>query len=244
MIKENGQWLLNDIKELASLRGVMAEVVAKSDRASVFIKPICGSSGGGAQKIIGKNPEWAMEITEQLHKKIVSGAFLFQEEVKQHRELAKLNSTSLNTIRIDVFKENDGSTDLISAFLRMGLSGNYIDNVAAGGIFVGINMADGRFRGPALNKLKKGGIAYLAHPDSGVIFKDFEIPYFPEVKRLALEASEYLPPALIGWDIAVSQDGPVLVEGNAVYYDMQLSDIAFGGYRRNPIFQKLKKYLK
>jgi len=43
---------------------------------------------------------------------------------------------------------------------------------------------------------------------------------------------------MIGWDIAISNHGPVLIEGNARYYDMQLSDIAYGGYRNNPVFQK------
>ncbi len=243
-IKNKEDWMLEEIKSLQNIRDLVANMLSNSKSGSVFIKPISGSSGSGARKIEKNRKEWGMESYKEFQKYLETGSFLFQEEVIQHADLARINSTSLNTMRIDIFKDFVENVDIISAFLRMGLAGSHVDNIAAGGIFVGINMADGTLKEQGFNKLGKGGFTYLAHPDTNVVFKKYRIPFFFEAISLAINAARLLPAALIGWDIAVSENGPVLMEGNAVYYDMQLSDIAFGGYRKNPIIQKLIKYIE
>ncbi len=238
-IKNRNEWSLQEIKTLQNIRDVMANMLSNSNSGKVFMKPISGSSGSGARKIENNRKEWELESYKELQGYLETGSFLFQEEVIQHADLAKINPTSLNTMRIDSFKDSGENVDIISAFLRMGVAGSHVDNIAAGGIFVGINMADGTLKVKGFNKLGKGGLTYLAHPDTHVVFKKFRIPFFCEAITLAINAARLLPPALIGWDIAVSENGPILMEGNAVYYDMQLSDIAFGGYRGNPLIQKL-----
>ena len=56
---------------------------------------------------------------------------------------------------------------------------------------------------------------YDKHPVSQVKFVGFEVPYFKEVKELvkqaALESDKIL---VVGWDIAVTDKGPVVIEGN------------------------------
>ena len=74
-------------------------------------------------------------------------------------------------------------------------------------------------------------------------FQGFQIPFFEEVEeQIAIEAADWIPKALVGWDIAVSETGPALIEGNTRYYNTQASDMAYGGYRRNPVYKKLVAY--
>ena len=120
---------------------------------------------------------------------------------------------NLNTIRIMTYwSQNDGIVVLF-AVVRMGRSGAVVDNASAGGLYCGIN-PDG--------SLKE--YAYTLHPfsrcdksDSGILFKEFKIPYFEELKKKARKMHENLPYAkVIGWDLSINdKDEIVLVEINA-----------------------------
>ena len=53
-------------------------------------------------------------------------------------------------------------------------------------------------------------------PGTDKKFVGFKLPHWPEVKEVALKAAGVLPWArAIGWDIAIADRGPVLIEGNA-----------------------------
>ncbi len=74
---------------------------------------------------------------------------------------------------------------------------------------------------------------------TGVVFENYQIPFFEEAKNLALRAARSLPALrLVGWDIVISENGPLLLEGNHLYH-IGMSEMAYGGYYRNPVFQKI-----
>ena len=53
------------------------------------------------------------------------------------------------------------------------------------------------------------------HPNSEVIFDNFVIPYYQEAIKQSLELHERLKEIpIIGWDIAISSEGPIFIEGN------------------------------
>ena len=53
------------------------------------------------------------------------------------------------------------------------------------------------------------------HPDTGELIVGTRVPYWDEVVSLCLRAHNEFPPlAVIGWDVAVTRDGPMFVEGN------------------------------
>ena len=63
-------------------------------------------------------------------------------------------------------------------------------------------------------KLRPG--IFKAHPDSGETIIGRTLPHWPEVKRIAVAAhEEFKTLPSIGWDIAITEDGPVIVEGNS-----------------------------
>ena len=57
------------------------------------------------------------------------------------------------------------------------------------------------------------------HPDSGQEFRGFCIPMWTEAVHLARRAHQtFSSLPFIAWDIAILQDGPVLVEGNPIFH--------------------------
>lgn len=138
--------------------------------------------------------------------------FIVQAAVRQSATMAKLNPTSLNTVRIMTYWGKDGIVPVF-AVVRMGRSGAVIDNASSGGMYCGVNM-DGT--------LKKE--AYTLYPfsshtqsDNGTVFKEFAIPQFEALKDKARELHAQLPYArLIGWDLSINENNEIeLVEINA-----------------------------
>jgi hypothetical protein len=220
---------------------LMQELFRHSCCSSIFAKPIRGSGGFGTVKVtkdIFTLPA-TVECRHLFHS-ISSGCFIFQEEIVQHIELNRLNPTSLNTIRIDTYLNENNKPEIISAYIRMGLSGSVVDNLRAGGLFAGVDIISGRLHEIARNKIEFGGLVCHKHPNSGIEFKRFVIPFFAEVKNMACQAAEILQEILVGWDIGITENGPVLVEGNG-WYEITFSQIASGGYRQNPVFSKVMR---
>ena len=224
-----------------ALRGVLRGLLAGTASSSLFIKPINGSSGKGTRKVAGSADDLSAEALAELHRHLLTANFLFQETVVQHPGLDRLNPSSVNTIRIDTYKNAEGRVEVISALLRVGLAGSVVDNSSQGGLFLGIDMEHGTLKGPAIRDLAAGALVYAEHPDTHVLFDGFPVPHFDLVRRLAARAADLMPPALVGWDVAVAPDGPRLIEGNTLYYGMEMSDMSYGGYRKHPVVQQFLK---
>jgi len=53
------------------------------------------------------------------------------------------------------------------------------------------------------------------HPDTGAPIEGRVLPFWPETVALACRAhAAFLPRVIVGWDIAITSGGPVLIEGN------------------------------
>jgi hypothetical protein len=228
---------VRNLESVAALRDALDEVVTLSATDWIFMKLINGSLGMGAWKISRTARQSDTELSQMLDR-LSSRDVLFQEAIVQHPDLCRLNPGCVNTIRIDTLKLRNGAPEILSALIRIGMGKSVVDNIAAGGIFVGIDLESGCLKERGFRNLQTGGKFYLAHPETKTVFGGFKVPFLGEVKRLALRAADMVPAGLLGWDVAVSTEGPLLIEGNAVYYSMELSDIAYGGYKTNPIFKK------
>ena len=82
-----------------------------------------------------------------------------------------------------------------------------------GGIAYPLELASGRVSGPGRNNTDLG--AYTRHPASGAYLPGFQIPFWPELTACVRRAMDRVPGmGYVGWDIAVTPDGPELIEGN------------------------------
>jgi hypothetical protein len=105
------------------------------------------------------------------------------------------------------------------------------DNFATGGIAAAIEISDGSVLGPGRSK-NPFDQPYFFHPVSGRKIDGFQVPFFKDVLKLTLDASKLLKGVRsIGWDIAITQHGPILIEGNDNWCKTVLQVPVGKGYR-------------
>jgi hypothetical protein len=149
-----------------------------------------------------------------------SGGLILQEKASNHRSMLQtLTTGGLATIRVVTCRTPQGTLDILPPVIRMPVGDAIADNIAQGGLAAPIDSATGRICGGAIRKDKRFGVSRcVRHPTTDVIFDGFQIPFWPEVLELARRAHEAFPSVhFIGWDIAVLDQGPVLLEGDALW---------------------------
>ncbi|NPU84677.1 MAG: hypothetical protein HPY65_09330 [Syntrophaceae bacterium] len=243
-LKIDHQWESAELSSPEKLKECMECLLESWGFEELFMKPIRGSQGSEAYKVTRDHLHKRTDM-DNLYDSVSKNYFVFQEVVDQHPDLAILNPSSLNTMRIDTFRAPGTKAEILSAFLRVGGLGNWVDNTSAGGVFVGIHLESGKLKKVAMNLLHGSQIfgTFEANPVNGFVFEGYHVPLFREVKETVMRAAEYLPSALIGWDVAVGPYGPVLIEANCLYYGLTGCDMAYGGYKKNPVYKKVLAYL-
>ena len=167
----------------------------------------------------------------------VGGRYLLQERVRQHPALAALHERSVNTVRL-VTVLRDGRVEPLVAALRVGTGGVAVDNWSAGGLVVGLDLETGRLHGRGIFKPGCGGAARYGgfvdrHPDSDIALDGYALPDVPQAVELArLLHRDLGGPRTVGWDLAMTPDGPTVVEGNSHWSGAMYMAIDAGFKRR------------
>ncbi len=229
-----------DIKTSEAFYDLLKSIITNNSLDSIFIKATCWTWGGSKiYKIFANQLLTDHNKIEALYEEVIKSGYLFQENILQHPEMARLNPSCINTIRMDTFIDCDGNIEIISAFQRMSIKNAFVDNHSAGGCIVKINLKTGMLLSEGYLSFPQDlGVPLLKHPVTNVVFENFQIPYFDQAKELVIKAAGYIPGLrLIGWDIGISKTGPVLIEGNTEL-DMALGDFSAGGYLSSPVFRK------
>lgn len=174
-----------------------------------ILKPVFGTRGAGIEVVEFKAVAEAKKYLSDLYKSGVT-AIIIEELIVQHDKLAELHKESANTLRVITIRYED-RVDVIHAYLRVGKGNSVIDNASAGGVFGVVNIETGRIYAAC----DRWGNQFDVHPDSGKHLIDFEVPRWEEVKDLVKKAAQVLPKVhYVGWDVAVTNKGCVLIEGN------------------------------
>jgi len=142
---------------------------------------------------------------------------LFEKKIEQHHLLRRIYPESVNTIRIDTLRCVSGKLVMSGALLRVGKGGRKVDNWSGpqGGIAIAIDLEKGC--------LNRGGYDYFlneypSHPDSGFSFDNTIIPFWKELLGVVRQTANLFPQAnSIGWDIAITEKGPIIIEANTDY---------------------------
>jgi hypothetical protein len=230
------------VNNLDDFKSVVERIIkAHSLDNTVFLKKSYDSYGGAnIYKIhIDQFNSMPEEINE-IYSEVIKTSFIFQKTIKQHHEMDRLNPFCLNTMRLDTFINPDCSIEIISGYLKTNIRNHYVDNAPAGSCEISVDLETGKLFKHGHLTLKFNGLSRpTQHPTTMAVFENFTVPYFKEAKELAVQAARVMPDLrLVGWDIAIGEHGPVLIEGNSDY-DIAANDLAYGGYRTNPVFQKI-----
>ena len=174
-------------------------------KKTIFAKPPTEFGGHGIEKIVVKEIENVSQLYEKLKKKKLN---LIEDGLVQHKELDKLNPYAVNSFRI-VTLVKDGKSYILANALRI----NVDDNPAIG-------CSD------AYMRLNEQGIicsrvvddvanVYEEHPLAKIKFNTVKVPFVKEAFKMALEAALVVPEVrYVGWDFAITENGPVIMEGN------------------------------
>ena len=138
---------------------------------------------------------------------------LLETFVVQHDDFMRIAPRGLNTIRVVTQFVSDTDIQIIGAGLRLSIYES-VDNMGAGNIVLPVDMQSGITTDSAsYADITKQDIS--THPLTGLDLIGFRVPHWEACKNLAIEAARLTPEnKSVGWDIAVTNAGPVLIEGN------------------------------
>lgn len=178
-----------------------------SNKKYIIVKPTNNSGGIGVEKINVSDFNSSKDLYNHL---IERKQLLVEEVITQHEKLNYLHPTSVNTIRIITIRQGE-NISFVTAFLRIG-NGKVVDNTCSGGMLTMIDLKTGKTLYPAcdaaLNSFEK-------HPITGVEIANFQIPFWKESLEFTRGLAKIVDDVnYIAWDIAITDKGPVVVEGN------------------------------
>ena len=189
------------------------QVFANTKR--IIYKPLGGNRGFGVEAF-DLNSDNMQEIYDRLATYPVG---VVEQYVVQHPEMLRLCPSSVNTIRVVTFSSNtqpvtaDGKyMDIAYTALRIGGGGSIVDNFHSGGMVSIIDLESGKLITDAADMECN---VFTHHPATGVEIKGFQIPYYKEALAMVTEAvTKNKLEGYLGWDIAIAEDGPLLIEVN------------------------------
>lgn len=178
----------------------------------LFLKTPFDHGGHNMERVATKDIKDVKALYERLMK---SGGYTIEEGVKQHPKMYQLAPNSINTVRTGTNIDAQGNVHVVYMVLRCSASDKFMDNASLGGIWTILD-EEGTIVNPMFSNLPTMKI-YEKHPVTGFPFVGFQVPFIPELKELVTEAALRVPGCrCVGWDIAISEDGPVIIEGNSL----------------------------
>lgn len=154
--------------------------------------------------------------------------------IVQHDELNKMYDKAVSNVRL-VTLNHQGEIILYAQAVLVGSGGGRVSNLGFGGIIIGLD-ANGVMKEWGVYKSASGFGAVKQHPDSGIVFEGFKIPMWKESVELAKLGHAALRDIhSIGWDIAITPQGPIIIEANDAWGTMTQ---CFGGYHHKELIKK------
>lgn len=185
-------------------------------------KPLDTSFGKGIKRIRAEGAEDAEKIAAEF---IGSAPFILEETIIAEESIKALHPSSLNTIRVTTYMDDNGNVTIHLPFFKIGQKGSFVDNGGSGGIFALIDAATGVVISDGKDEANN---VYVKHPDTGIQLKGFRVPEWDSLVSFAEEAARMFPDVrYAGWDMALSADrGWLVIEVNCrtQFFGQQMCD--------------------
>jgi len=193
-------------------------------RKNFVIKPNTGSRGNGILIITGHNESGFATTSGKLFTRdaikkhiseILSGSFsqnghddiaYIEPMIRQHEFFKSIADSGLSDVRLIL-----RSGILISAMLRAPtLKSDGKANLHQGAIGVSVNIRTGELIRAVIN-----GKEIKYHPDTNLSFNGIHIPFWKQIKEMALKCYAAIPLGYLGVDICIDSElGPLVLEVN------------------------------
>ena len=209
--------------------GDVERFLAEGVPAEVIVKPSDGYAGLGVRLVVrdasgaisvNGRPSTVARLWQELRADAEFAVWIVQERLVNHPDLMAMGgSASLHSVRVNTIVARDGTARLLFANLKLALGGDVSDNFQGGVTGNGIcqvGLEDGRL-GPLVLS-REGPAGLVRRPDSpltGAPVEGVVLPHWEAATRIVVEAApRFLPHRALGWDVALTPRGPVVLETN------------------------------
>jgi hypothetical protein len=234
---KNSLYINNCVKQIND-SGTFIELIRKNIcefEGGIFIK---ADRAYGGKSIFRIDNNTTDKYLESLWEDLRGASFVFQSKIKQHPEIDRIYSGSINTIRIETYLNRQGTVEILGSFMRFGGGDSFVDNVSSGGFQVPIDLNTGCLREYGFRAMIVSHKRITHHPDTNEPVSGFQIPFFEESLELCKKFAQYIPHPIIGWDVAITPAGPIIIEGN---HDAAIiaSEFSYGGFRNHKAYKEI-----
>lgn len=141
---------------------------------------------------------------------------IFESVIKQTAQFSAFNPSSVNTIRFMTILYPDGKARMAGIWMKFGRAGKCVDNAGSGGnIDACVDIATGEIKYVTEFNGWRNTKVVTHHPDSGALLEGVKIEHWDYIVAQVLYFQECFPYIkAAGWDIAITDDGPVVIEVN------------------------------
>ena len=193
------------------------------EKRKLILKPNLGSRGIGIYLLELEGEKFLVnkkETTKPELQKFVSSltGHIVVEFIEQCDFTKRIFPMSTNTLRIHTFFDPTFNKVLIKLpYLRMGTSKTVpVDNLARGGLFSMVDIKSG-ILDDAIEVFTTGSIRKIKnHPETKIRVSGSVVPHWDEIKECILNTGSVISPLIkiVGWDIVITDDGFIVLEGN------------------------------
>ena len=227
LCRESG---LSHIDILAVFDGGAAEFAESTTSANLlgtplFAKPRGGGNGKGVRRWFWKDgahidedgsPCSESEVVEALCGLSLSTPYVLQRCLANHPTLEEIAKGALASIRVVTLLSGDSNCPRVALpLLLMPGENALVSNYRYHGLIAGIDPETGTLGGAMANDARIDAPPIKHHPRTGAPILGTRLPFWNEVLELAVSAHKRFPGVVVvGWDLAITEHGPVLIEGN------------------------------
>ena len=189
------------------------EIISSCTDDRIFVKRFRGGAASGVYIAVREKEGYYTTDGKKLSSTMIrehygNSNYIFEKQLIQENVLKRFNPDTVNTIRITTYKNKP-----VSAAVRFGLKGAYVDNLHAGGIGVSVDIKTGELGDYGARNYDP--TVFYEHPSSGVPFKGTKVPGWNEILALVKRTMRCLPYyKSVGFDIVTTDNGPVIIEIN------------------------------
>ncbi|MES1167101.1 MAG: sugar-transfer associated ATP-grasp domain-containing protein [Pseudomonadota bacterium] len=230
--------------------GTAARWLAPLPAGDLFLKPAALWGGQGACVLthVAQGVMWRADDGTRLKRDTLAAyadrrlgglSWVLQPRLCNGPAWAEFSPGALCTVRVVTGRKNaEAPVEVVGGFMRFPRRGAVVDNLSAGGLGADYDAAGRLGRARSLDPASP---FHDRHPDTGAVIAGAIIPEWARISSLARRAHAPIGDiALIGWDLALAGNEPVLIEGNTnwgVPGDTPLGDTRYVEILRQPEWQ-------
>lgn len=197
--------------------------------SDLFCKEAAAGKGAGADtwEYIGDRQWRGMDgrqwdepgLIKHISEASLTNPLVLQIKLCNHAELMPLSPGGISSFRVlTSIDPQTSQIQVLAATLKMFKAGQVTDHWSRGGVACGVDIKTGVLRAARYRRIARAWEDIHQHPDTGEQITGRQLSLWHEVVELTTRAHHHFRqyPSL-GWDVALTPSGAVLLEGNVTW---------------------------